>query len=138
MAKRRETPPAFSPGFDARAAMPLDAFEKAVGDVDLDTMLEQISGRLGTGANSAFLADQAAMREQVAALAADFLADPHYSPLVEWLLDITLRRPVVLSGMGDGRLEYADRREGANSVVWQLLQAAAEGRGDVPPAREGQ
>ena len=136
--KGRETIPAVSATLGARAAMPKDLLERAVEGINIEDLLRSMSGRLDTPGQDAFAKEAAADRAQIAAQAAAFAADPRYAALFEWLLDITLRRPMVLWGLGDSRLEYADRREGANSVVWQLLQAVAEGRSEQHPIREGQ
>lgn len=131
------TGPAIPGRLGRRDILPVDRLRDSVAAIDLDAMLASLSGRVGADAQSAFVADQTAARQQVGALAALFLDDPRYRPLVDWLLDITLRRPVSVWGLGDAAREYVDRREGGNSVLWQLLIAAAEYRGETPPHMEG-
>jgi hypothetical protein len=128
--------PAVPASLGAREVMTADSLEASLRDVDFDAVMESLSGRLGAGKTNEWIAEQTRNREQIAVLAAHFAADPKYRPLFEWLLDITLRRPVSIAGMGEHALEYVNRREGANSVVWQLLQAVAEGREEQAPIRE--
>ena len=133
----RETSPAIPASFGARQAMPTDLLEKALSDIDLDKMVEQLSGRLDGRGQTAFAEKAAEDRSRVAALAAEFAGSDHFRPLFDWMLDITIRRPVSIWGLGDQRQEYVDRREGGNAVMWQFLAAVAEGRGEEPPAVEG-
>ncbi len=135
---RREHAPAVPPTLSARGVQPAAGWVDRVEQIDLEAMMRQLSGRLDPAGQSSFAADQRAAREQVCALAKALWEDEHYRPLVEWLLDITVRRPISVWGLGATKAEYVDRREGANSVVWQLLQAVAEGRGEHLPIREGQ
>lgn len=116
--------------FGARAAMPFDGFLEQTLKVNLDTLIGGLDG------NGGVARDLALEREQIARLAARLL-DPEFRPLLEWLCDITLRRPLVLPGLNHEGLIYAARREGGNAVVWQLLQAIAQGRGEKMPPREG-
>lgn len=129
--------PAIPSALGTRQVLTADALEKSLARIDLDGMLAQFAGSEDGEAVDTFIKEQAAEREQIAALAAAFASDPAYRPLYEWLLDITVRRPLVVWGLGANRLEYVDRREGANSVIWQLLAAVAEGRKEPPPTREG-
>lgn len=131
MAKERS--PAIPASFGARQAVPTDLLENALRDIDIDAMLEQLSGRLDTRGRSDFVEQQSEARARIAALAAEFAASTHYKPLWEWMLDITLRRPVSIWGLGDDRFEYVERREGGNAVMWQIIAAVAEGRGEMPP-----
>lgn len=133
----KEKSPAIPASLGARQAVPTDLLERAVSDIDLDAMLEQLSGRLDTSGRAAFVEQQTEERAKVARLAAEFASSKHYRPLFEWLLDITLRRPVSIWGLGEDRYEYVERREGGNAVMWQLLAAVAEGRGEEPPIVEG-
>lgn len=133
----REKSPAIPASFGSRQVMPTDVLEDAMKDIDLDAMLEQLSGRLDTRGRSDFVERQTADRAKIAALAAKFASDKRYRPLFDWMLDITLRRPVSIWGLGDDRYEYVERREGGNAVMWQLLAAVAEGRGEEPPVVEG-
>ncbi len=64
------------------------------------------------------------------------LEDPGLRPLLEFLTDMTLRRPVALGLTREDWL-LAQRREGANGVVWIIYQLIAEARGQMPPPREG-
>lgn len=137
MPRPRETSPAIPASLGRREVMQRDVLARAVEGIDLEEMLAQMSGRLDTRGQNTFVEQQTAARQQVAALAAEFASSERFRPLFEWLLDITVRRPVSIWGLGDDRCEYVDRREGANSVIWQLLQAVAEGRGEVPPPMEG-
>ncbi len=134
---RREASPAVPLSTSLRRITTPDVLEASLAEVDLDAMLRQLSGRLDPARQEAFVTAETAARAQVAELAKRLFDDPVYRPLVEWLLDITLRRPVSIWGLGEAGREYVDRREGANSVVWQLLQAVAEGREEPPPIREG-
>jgi len=93
-------------------------------------MLGRLDGAAGVSR------DLAAERAQIAALAAR-LIEPPMRPLLEWLCDMTLRRPIFLFGLREESLAYVASREGENRVVWQLLLAIAEGRGETPPPREG-
>lgn len=116
----------------ARAAMPAASFLDAVSALDLDRMLGPVRGLDAAEPDAEALAE----REQVSAIAARLL-EPDLRPLLEWLLDQTLRRPLFLAGYGPEAMAIAAGREGENRIVWRLLQAIAIGRGEVPPAREG-
>lgn len=121
-----ELPPraAFGDAF----AMPLDRFFDALAGGGVSTMLNEQDIEI------------ARAKEQVAALAAKLVTDPEWRPLVEWLLDISLRRPTVtmhLAGNRDMRDFHSNFREGQNSIVFLLLREAAVGRKERPPTREG-
>lgn len=133
----KEKSPAIPASLGARQAVPTDLIEGALADINLDAMLEQLSGRLDTRGRADFVERQTEERAKIARLAAEFAGSKHYRPLFEWFLDITLRRPVSVWGLGDDRYEYVDRREGGNAVMWQFLAAVAEGRGEEPPSVEG-
>lgn len=75
-------------------------------------------------------------RQAAEAAALRLIEDPALRPLLEYLTDITLRRPVVL-GYGPHAMEVAREREGANRIVWHLFQMIAMARGETPPYREG-
>lgn len=126
---RPETPAAIPARLDGRAAAPVESFLAQTAHVDLDALLGGGFGAAATEAN--------ADRQQVIALAAR-LAEAEFKPLLEWLLDASLRRPVHLPGFGPEATAYCALREGQNQIVWLLLQAIAEGRGELPPYREGQ
>lgn len=116
--------------FGPRQAQPLDDFLSRVSSMSLDSMLGRLDGAAGVSR------DLAAERAQIAALAARLLS-PDMRPLLEWLCDMTLRRPIFLFGLREDALAWAASREGENRVVWQLLLAIAEGRAEAPPPREG-
>lgn len=128
--------PAVPATHDLRRVMPPDQFLTAVDGIDFDAMMDLMSGRR-TDPAALFASEDAAERLRVARAAARLWADETYRPLIEWLLDTTLRRPISIWGLGEAKSEYIDRREGANSVVWQLLRMVAEGRNEEPPTREG-
>ena len=79
----------------------------------------------------------AARREQVAALAAAWADTPVGAAILEFLADISVRRPVFLPGLGQEAVAYVAHREGQNNLFWQLVQLIAIGRSETPPAREG-
>ncbi len=115
----------------AREAMPLDGFLDQTARLNLDALMDKLGGTPGVAR------ELSAARKQVAACAAAMAASDDGRVVLEFLLDATLRRPVFLPGLGPEALVYAAHREGQNAVVWQLLQAIAEGRGETPPNREG-
>jgi len=126
------TGPAIPPraSYGPREAMPADGFLDSIGKFDLDKLGFHLEGAAGVAL------EMRREREQIAALAARMFAG-EFRPVVEWLIDITLRRPVFMPGLGPDALTYVAHREGGNAVAWQLLQAIAEGRQEQPPAREG-
>jgi hypothetical protein len=75
-------------------------------------------------------------RDGAVRAAVRLLEDASLRPLLEFLTDMTLRRPVALGVTKEDWL-LAQRREGANGVVWVLYQLIAEARGQMPPPREG-
>lgn len=122
--------PAIPPRYGAREAMPIEGFLESTAKISLDDMLERLEGTPGVAL------DLQRSREQIAAIACKLL-EPELLPLLEWLCDISLRRPMVLPGLGaEGQL-YCALREGQNQIVFQLLQAIAEGREEAGPHREG-
>lgn len=78
----------------------------------------------------------AEQREAAQRAALKIYEDPTLRPFLEYLTDITLRRPVVL-GIGKEAMALAHQREGANRVVWLAYQMIAMARGEMPPYREG-
>lgn len=128
--------PAVPASLGAREVMTADSLEASLKAIDLDAILTDVAGSTDPAAIKRFIEESAAARAQIVHLAARFAADETYRPLFEWILDRTLRRPVILSGLGPVKTEYADRREGANGFVWELVTAIAEGREELPPLRE--
>jgi hypothetical protein len=116
---------------DARRAMPADDFLAQIGLMNLDGHMD---GREQAGGSYARHLETE--RAQIAALAARFYQS-EFRPLLEWMLDASLRRPVFMPGLNAEGVAYCAHREGQNSIVWQLVQAIAEGRKETPPAREG-
>jgi hypothetical protein len=126
-----ETKPAIPARFGAREAQPLEGFLASTKQFDLDKLLER-ADQFGTVAIEKELA---AARAQVAAQWREIAEK--YPAAIEWLCDISLRRPVHLPMLGaEGQL-YAAHRDGANALAWQIIQAIAEGRDQPPPMREG-
>lgn len=119
--------------FDAHAAMPGEAFLKALEGIDLDAQLARMDAMLGGKPGHA----AQAARQQIAAQAAKLWTDPDYSAFIEWLLDSTLRRPMFLPQLGNQGAAYCAWRDGENSIIWKILQAVAEGRNEAMPSREG-
>ncbi len=56
--------------------------------------------------------------------------------VLEWLCDITVRRPIWIMNVSEP-LSYAAMREGQNAIVYTLLRLIAEGRKEQPPQRQG-
>lgn len=120
-------PPA---GMGPREILPAESYASNAWDV-----LKLTPGELDEMAK-AF--EQAAIDQRQAAVRAALrlLEDPDLRPLLEFLTDITLRRPTVLGLTKEARL-LAHEREGANRVVWLIYQMIAQARGQMPPYREG-
>ena len=123
-----ERPPA---SLDGRAAMPASSFLDQVGKIGLDDLLARVEG------SPAVTRELTRARRQIAACAAQVFATDEGRVVLEFLFDATLRRPVFMPGLGPEGLVYAAHREGQNAVVWQIVQAIAEGRCEIPPNREG-
>ncbi|MCW2317471.1 hypothetical protein M2322_003030 [Rhodoblastus acidophilus] len=123
--------PAIPPRYGARQAMPLQGFLDQTEGVDLDAILGKLEG---TPAVSNELALE---RERVAKLAAAWAATPEGAAILEFLADVSVRRPVFLPGLGAEAVAYVAHREGQNNLFWQLVQLIAIGRDETPPAREG-
>lgn len=127
------------PRFDARAAMPAGDFLDQVNRISIDDLMasRETGQPAGSDKNAGVASELAARREQVALLAADLIVDPKYAPLVEWMLDISLRRVRFTPGMTmEGAALFAAYREGLDNMMWQFLAAVAAGRGEPPPYRE--
>jgi hypothetical protein len=122
--------PALPPRYGGREAMPVKGFLDRTEDVLLDELLEKLEGTPGVAH------ELKRSREQITAIARKLL-EPELLPLLEWLCDISLRRPMVLPGLGQEATLYCALREGQNQIVFQLLQAIAEGREETGPRREG-
>jgi hypothetical protein len=118
--------------FGDRAAMPAKGFLENTERIQIDALQESYEKAQGLALHLR------RSREQVLAIAPKLL-EPELAPLLEWILDITLRRPNFLPlGAGAEQIAiHAAYREGANGLAWQLLQAIAEGREEVLPHREG-
>lgn len=74
--------------------------------------------------------------EDAARAAARMFKTPDGKILVEYLADMSVRRPVFTFGMPDAHL-YGAMREGQNALFFTLLKLIAAGRGEAPPVREG-
>lgn len=122
--------PAIPARDNARSAMPTEGFLDRVSEMSIDKLMERLEG---TPRVAIQLKNE---RANISALASK-LATGDMRPLLEWLLDMTLRRPMIMPGLGLEGQFYCALREGQNQVVWQILQAVADGRGEVPPSREG-
>lgn len=120
-----------SASLDARAAMPAGSFLDRIGQIGLDDLMARVEG------SPAVARELAQARSQIAACAAHVFATDEGRVVLEFLFDATLRRPVFLPGLGPEGLVYAAHREGQNAIVWQIVQAIAEGRAEIPPNREG-
>lgn len=125
MAEQRETPPAT---FGARQAQPVDGFLDVVAQIDVDRLMDRFQSPVATEFNKS--------REQVAKIAAAFFLGEG-RPVLEWLCDITIRRPHIMPFLGPEAAFFAAHREGQNSAIWQIIAAIAEGREETPPVREG-
>lgn len=126
------TGPAIPPSYAAREAQPLDAMmEQALG-VGWDFFDQQDpKDKRGTPA------ERVVERAGDAALAAAaVMATPEGRRLVEYLADITVRRPNFVLGMPDP-LVYAAFREGQNGLFFALLKLIAVGRQEQTNVREG-
>lgn len=64
------------------------------------------------------------------------ISDPELRPLLEFLTDFTLRRPVPL-GFTQEHWLHAHQREGRCQVVMQIYALIAQHRSQLPPQREG-
>lgn len=122
--------PAIPARYGAREAQPLEGFLESTQKIALDDLLERLEGTSGVAH------DLKRSREQVSAIARKLL-DPELRPLLEWLCDISVRRPMILPGLGAEGPLYCALREGQNQIVFQLLAAIAEGREEAGPRREG-
>jgi hypothetical protein len=123
--------PAIPPSYGARQAQPLD------------TMLEQAAGgwsffdpqdakeKRGTWHEA--IEERAA---QAALDAAAVMETKAGRALVEYLADISVRRPTFVLGMPDP-LTYAAFREGQNGLFFALLRLIATGRQESAAVREG-
>lgn len=123
--------PAIPPRYGARQAMPLQGFLEQTEGVDLDAILGRLEG------TPAVTNELALERERVASLAAAWADTPSGQAILDYLADVSVRRPVFLPGLGPEALSYAAHREGQNNLFWQLVQLIALGREEDPPAREG-
>lgn len=122
--------PAIPPSMGPREIMPAD---RLVGDGW--RALEQTGGPRSEIAE-AYHRDKVRQSEAAQQAALLFAEDPRLRPLLEYLTDMTLRRPMVL-GLGPGAQELALIREGQNQVIWLIYQLIAQARGEFLPNREG-
>jgi hypothetical protein len=123
--------PAIPPRYGARQAMPIKGFLDATEAVSLDAITDQLEG------TPAVANELALERASVAAMAAAWADTPEGAAILEYLADISVRRPVFLPGLGPEAVSYAAHREGQNNLFWQLVQLIAIGRKEPPPQREG-
>lgn len=122
------------PLMPARDAQPQKDFFAALDRHPINKLFAQLNG----GDDEDIEKAVAAMRA-IADDAAWLASTPQGQRVVEWLLDSTLRLPMLVYGLpADQKIEYYSRREGANNVAWQLLQAIAQGRNQQLPSRQGQ
>ena len=124
--------PAIPPSYGARQAQPLDDMiggAKGWGFFDdPDPKAER-----GTWQESEKEAVEAAARA-----AAAVMATRQGKILVEFLADITVRRPMFFVQMPAGEREaYAALREGQNGLFYTLLALVAQGRQEQQTVRKG-
>lgn len=96
----------------------------------------EVAGGPPSEISQAFHKMKVDQRNAAVVAAVRLLEEPGLRPLLEFLTDMTLRRPVALGLTREDWL-LAQRREGANGVVWVIYQLIAEARGQMPPPREG-
>lgn len=121
---------AIPPDFGAREILPAENYV-----ADAWKALE-ITGGPPSAIAKAYDEAKRAQYHRAVVAANRLISDPELRPLIEYLTDMTLRRPVALGLTREDWL-LAQRREGANGVVWTLYQLIAEARGQMPPPREG-
>lgn len=121
--------------FGPRDAVPL---EKMIDQVDgLKPLLESL---FGTRQDSPQWAETQEELKRVAAAYARFFMTDDGKTILENLCDVTVRRPSFVAIMGvDPMQAYAQgvQREGANALLFFIMQQIAIGRQQLPPDREG-
>lgn len=122
--------PAVPPGYGAREAQPLDT---------IMARLDDVLGQIDLGNITRESPKPSAEDEAVAAAAARLAGTADFRLLLEWLADKTVRRPSALGAELDPARGWAmaQRREGANDILFLLMALIAHGRGQSIPAREG-
>jgi len=126
------TQPAIPPSYGPRQAQPLDLILEQHGAADW-AWFDGPDPKDKRGSWEERLEERAA---GAAAAAAAVMATPEGRELVEYLADITVRRPLFVLGMPDPLL-YAATREGQNGLFFTLLKLIAMGRQEQSHVREG-
>lgn len=124
-----------APSFGPREAQPLDLLTRHAVAQGWDFFADKLTGP-----------DVDAARASTVELEADAIhlaADAHLifstiegKRVLEWLCDITVRRPTWFFGVPDPQL-YCAMREGQNGVLFSLLKLLASAERAPPPHREG-
>lgn len=126
--------PAIPPSYGAREAQPLDRMLDFAGDNGWAFFQPQDpKEKRGTW--------QEAEEERAAAAAraaAAVMATPEGRALLEFLADISVRRPMFFFEMEPARAAaYAALREGQNGLFYTILALVAAGREEQPTVRKG-
>ncbi len=127
--------PAIPASFGARQAMPAEGFALDARSI-LAGLFDQVNPEdLPADARAALEAQQ-----HIAQAAARLFASDDGRTVLEWLCDVTLRRPVFMTQLGLDPMQahvHGAFREGQNALVFAIMAAMAEGRQEQPPQREG-
>lgn len=111
------------PVFGPRQALPLDLVMAQSEDRPwdfLDRLLDPRGGRAAELENSA---------TRIGPLVYRLALSREGREILEWLCDITVRRPHFIAGMGiEQAALYGASREGQDGVVFALLKAARQGQ----------
>ena len=126
------TQPAIPARYGPREAQPLDAMLGQAGAADFDVY----ERALGTDKDAIKPPPLDEVSAEAARSAARLFATEDGRRVVEFLADVSVRRPVLFHGIPDPAL-YAMMREGQNGLFYTLLKLIAAGREETPPTREG-
>lgn len=123
--------------FGAREAQPIDAMMDKLMAQGWDFFGDKLTETLDTSSRRAWSSEFEAEAKRRAGDAAALFATREGREILEWLCDITVRRPIWVMNLGSEALTYAAMREGQNAIIYTLMKLIAEGRKEQPPEREG-
>lgn len=123
--------------FGPREAQPLSGVQAYAAAQGWEFFADKLNGP-DVGARSASTVALEADAEQLGKDAAALFDTRQGRAVLEWLCDITVRRPSWFFGLPRDQAElYMAMREGQNGLLVTLLKLIASGRDEKQPQRQG-
>ena len=123
--------------FGPREAQPLSGLQAFAAAQGWDFFGDKLNGpdvEARSASTAALEADAVELGKDAAAL----FETRQGRAVLEWLCDVTVRRPAWFFGLPRDQADlYMAMREGQNGLLFTLLKLIASGREEKPPQRQG-